>query len=115
MKDKLMPVRFLLEKLPGQCQGIIDSDPFLLPTKKYPASISEKDRARLTREITEAINKEVIPAYTKFGEFLKTEYAPHGRTTLSVTSLQDGEKRYENDIYGRPTTHMSPDEIHQIG
>ncbi|MGB9511946.1 MAG: DUF885 family protein, partial [Candidatus Acidiferrum sp.] len=26
MKDNLMPVRFLIEKLPGQCQGIIDSD-----------------------------------------------------------------------------------------
>ena len=39
MKDKLMPVRFLLEKLPVQCQGILDADPFLLPTKKYPASI----------------------------------------------------------------------------
>ena len=37
MKDKLMPVRFLLEKLPVQCQGIIDADPFLLPTRKYPA------------------------------------------------------------------------------
>src|SRR5258707_715785 len=33
MKDKLMPVRFLLEKLPVQCQGIIDAHPFLLPTK----------------------------------------------------------------------------------
>src|ERR1700691_612350 len=40
MKDKLMPVRFLLEKLPVQCQGILDADPFLLPTKKFPASIS---------------------------------------------------------------------------
>ena len=35
MKDKLMPVRFLLEKLPVQCQGIIDSDPFLLPTRNF--------------------------------------------------------------------------------
>src|ERR1700723_1062381 len=40
MKDKLVPVRFLIEKLPVQCQGIIDADPFLLPTKKYPADIS---------------------------------------------------------------------------
>ena len=29
MKDKLMPVRFLLEKIPVQCQGIIDANPFL--------------------------------------------------------------------------------------
>ncbi|MFZ1011333.1 MAG: DUF885 family protein, partial [Candidatus Sulfotelmatobacter sp.] len=48
MKDKLMPVRFLLEKLPAQCQGIIDSNPFLLPTKKYPAGISPEDQKRLT-------------------------------------------------------------------
>ena len=45
MQDKLMPVKFLLEKIPVQCQGIIDADPFLLPTKKYPADISAEDRA----------------------------------------------------------------------
>jgi uncharacterized protein (DUF885 family) len=115
MKDKLMPVRFLLEKVPGQCEGIIEADPFLLPTKKYPASISAEDQKRLTQQITEAINTDVIPAYKTFANFLRTEYAPAGRTTLSVTSLPDGEKRYENDIYGRTTTHMAPEEIHQLG
>jgi uncharacterized protein (DUF885 family) len=115
MKDKLMPVRFLIEKLPVQCQGIIDADPFLLPTKKYPADISAEDQKRLTREITEAINSDVIPAYKTFATFLRTEYAPEGRTALSITSLPDGEKRYENDIYARTTTHMTPDEIHQLG
>ncbi len=115
MKDKLMPVRFLIEKLPVQCQGIIDADPFLLPTKKYPASISPEDQKRLTQQITDAINTDVIPAYKTFAEFLRTEYAPQGRTTLSVESLPDGERRYQNDIYGRTTTHMTPDEIHQLG
>jgi uncharacterized protein (DUF885 family) len=115
MKDKLMPVRFLLEKLPVQCQGIIDADPFLIPTKKYPASISAEDQKRLTQQITDAINSDVIPAYNTFAAFLRTEYAPAGRTTLSITSLADGEKRYQNDIYARTTTRMTPDEIHQLG
>jgi uncharacterized protein (DUF885 family) len=115
MKDKLMPVRFLAEKLPVQCQGIIDADPFLLPTKKYPANISPEDQKRLTQQITEAINTDVVPAYKAFAAFLSTEYAPEGRTTLSITSLADGEKRYENDIYARTTTRMKPDEIHQLG
>jgi len=115
MNDKLMPVRFLLEKLPVQCEGIIDADPFLLPTKKYPASISAEDQKRLTQQITDAINTDVIPAYKIFANFLRTEYAPAGRTTLSITSLPDGEKRYQNDIYARTTTHMTPDEIHQLG
>jgi len=115
MKDNLMPVRFLLEKLPVQCQGIIDADPFLQPTKKYPASISPEDQKHLTQQITDAINTDVIPAYKSFANFLRTEYAPEGRTTLSITSLPDGQKRYENDIYARTTTHMLPDEIHQLG
>lgn len=115
MKDKLMPVRFLAEKIPAQCDGIITADPFLRPTKKYPASISVADQKRLTEEITNAVQDDVLPAYKKFGEFIRTEYAPQGRTVLSVTSLPDGEKRYENDIYARTTTHLSAEEIHQIG
>ena len=115
MADKLMPVRFLLEKVPAQCQGIIDADPFLLPTKKFPADISEADQKHLTQEITDAVNQDVIPAYRIFMAFVRAEYAPKGRTTLAVTSLPDGEKRYENDIYERTTTHMTADEIHQLG
>ena len=115
MKDKLMPVRFLLEKLPVQCEGIIEADPFLLPTKKYPASISPENQKRLTQQITDAINTDIIPAYKTFAAFLRAEYAPQGRITLSVTSLPDGQRRYENDIYARTTTHRTPDEIHQLG
>ena len=115
MKDKLMPVRFLLEKIPLQCEGIIAANPFLLPTKKYPASISPEEQKRLTQQIAEAINTDVIPAYKRFANFVKTEYAPQGRTALAITSLPDGQKRYENAIYARTTTHLSADEIHQIG
>ncbi len=115
MKDKLMPVRFLLEKIPTQCQGIIDSDPFLLPTKKYPADISADDQKRLTQQITDTINHDVIPAYKSFAAFMAKEYAPQGRTTLAITSLPDGQKRYQNDIYARTTTRMTADEIHQLG
>jgi uncharacterized protein (DUF885 family) len=115
MKDKLMPVRFLAEKIPAQCQGIIDADPFLQPTKKYPASISADDQKRLTQQITDAVNTDVLPAYKTFATFIRTEYAPQGRTTLSITSLADGQKRYENDIYARTTTRMTADEIHQLG
>ena len=115
MKDKLMPVRFLAEKIPGQCQGIIDADPFLLPTKKYPAAISAEDQKRLTQQINDTVNNEVLPAYRNFGEFIRTKYAPEGRTTLAITSLPDGQKRYQNNIYARTTTRMSPDEIHELG
>ena len=115
MKDNLMPVKFLLEKVPAQCQGVISADPFLGPTKKYPASIPAADQARLTQQIADAINTEVIPAYKSFSVFVSTEYAPHGRTTLSIESLPGGAKRYANAIKGRTTTEMKPEDIHAIG
>ncbi len=71
-----MPVRFLLEKVPGQCLGVIAADPFLLPTKKYPASISPEDRARLTRVITETVVNEVLPAYLSFASFISRAVRP---------------------------------------
>ena len=115
-KDGLMPVRFLLERVPPQCDGVIAADPFLLPTKKFPAAISPEDQRRLTQEITAAVVKEVLPAYLEFSKFIATEYAPYGRTTLSVTSLPGGEQRYLNDIHSRTTlTRLTPEQIHQIG
>jgi uncharacterized protein (DUF885 family) len=116
MKDKLMPVRFLLEKVPAQCEGIITADPFLLPTKKFPDGISTEDQQRLTKAISDAVNNEVIPAYKKFAAFIASQYAPAGRTTLSVTSLPGGNERYLNDIRSRTTiSSLTPDQIHAIG
>jgi len=115
MKDQLMPVEFIIEKVAVQCDGIVEADPFLLPTKNFPASVPSEDRQRLTKQITGAVNTDVIPAYKSFTTFLRTEYKPRGRTALAVTSLPDGQKRYQNDIYGRTTTRMTPDEIHQLG
>jgi uncharacterized protein (DUF885 family) len=116
MKDHLMPVRFLLEQIPAQCQGIIDADPFLQPTAKFPDSIGPADRERLTRAINEAVTNEVLPAYRDFAQFIATQYAPHGRTTLSVTSLPGGDARYLNSIHAQTTvTNMTPAQIHALG
>jgi uncharacterized protein (DUF885 family) len=116
LKDKLMPVRFLLEKVPAQCDGIIAADPFLLPTKKFPSGISGEDQQRLTKAISDAVNDEVIPAYKKFAAFIGTQYAPQGRSTLTVASLPGGKERYLNDIRSRTTiSALTPDQIHAIG
>ncbi len=87
LKDGLMPPKIVLEKLPAQCDGVIAANPFLLPTKKFPADFSDEDKKRLTEEITKAVNDDVFPAYRKFAEFLRTDYNPKGRTELSIESL----------------------------
>jgi len=114
-KDGLMPPKFLLEKLPVQCDGIIAANPFLEPTKKFPAEFSEQDKKRLTDDITKAINENVIPAYKKFAEFLRTEYDPKGRTALSIESLADGKRRYAEAVKTMTTVNVPPAEVHEIG
>jgi uncharacterized protein (DUF885 family) len=115
-RDGLMPVRFLLEKIPAQCAGIIAANPFLRPTRRFPADMSAEDQRRLTDAITTAVDERVLPAYAEFSRFIATEYAPAGRTELAVTSLPGGEQRYLNDIRSRTTvTTLSPAQIHDIG
>ncbi len=116
LQDHLMPVRFLLEKVPAQCDGVVKADPFLIPTRKFPSSFTAEDQERLGKAIGDAVQNEVLPAYRQFANFIATEYAPHGRTELAATSLPDGERRYLNYIRSRTTVStLTPDQIHQIG
>jgi uncharacterized protein (DUF885 family) len=114
-KDGLMPPKLVLDKLPGQCDGIIAANPFLEPTKKFPAEFSDADKKRLTDEMTKAINDDVLPAYRKFAEFLRTEYDPKGRPELSIESLADGKRRYVEAVKTMTTVNTPPADIHEIG
>jgi uncharacterized protein (DUF885 family) len=113
--DRLVPVKFLAAKIPEQCEGIIAADPFLLPLKKFPASFSEAEKRRLTAQIDEAVTNVVIPAYKQFAAWTLTDYIPYGRTQLSIESLPDGKRRYQNDIHRLTTTELTPAQIHAIG
>ena len=116
LKDNLMPARFLIEKVPAQCEGVIAADPFLLPTKKFPSSIPADEQQRLTKAITDAVVNEVLPAYKAFAGFIAADYAPHGRAALSIASLAGGKERYLNDIRSRTTvSSLTPGQIHAIG
>jgi uncharacterized protein (DUF885 family) len=114
-KDGLMPPKLVLEKLPGQCDGIITANPFLRPTKKFPAEFSEEDKKRLTEEMAKAINEDVFPAYKKFAEFLRREYDPKGRNELSIESLPDGKRRYAEAVKMMTTLNVTPAEVHELG
>jgi uncharacterized protein (DUF885 family) len=114
-KDGLMPPKLVLDKLPGQCDGVVAANPFLLPTKKFPAEFSEQDKKRLTEEVTKAVNEDVFPAYRKFAEFLRTEYDSKGRTQLSIESLPDGKRRYSEAVKLMTTLNVTPDQVHEIG
>jgi uncharacterized protein (DUF885 family) len=114
VNDRLVPVRFIAEKIPGQAQGVIASNPFILPLKRFPASFSDADKNRLTEQITSTVNNEVFPAYRQFAAFITTDYIPNTRTTLSVNSL-GGKRRYQATLRRFTTTNLTAAQIHEIG
>ena len=115
IKDGLMPPKIVVDQLPKQCEGIVKEDPFLLPLKKFPAGFPDADKQRLTAAMTQAVNEDVLPAYRKFAEFLRSEYAPKGRTALSIESLPDGKRRYAEAVKAMTTIDITPEAVHALG
>ncbi len=115
VNDHLVPVRFIAEKIPGQAEGVIASNPFILPLTRFPASFSDAEKNRLTEQITSTVNNEVFPAYKQFAAFITTDYIPHARTALSVNSLGGGKRRYQTTLRRFTTTALTAAQIHEIG
>jgi uncharacterized protein (DUF885 family) len=117
--DHRVPPKFLMEKVLDQVNEMAaqkpEDSPFAMPLKKFPASIAAADQQRIKTEMLNAIGKEVLPAYTRFGLFLKATYIPAGRTDPGIWALSDGAKYYQFLIRRTTTTDLTADQIHKIG
>jgi len=119
MADHLMPPKFLLEKVVEQTETIAlqapEKTPFAQPFAKLPASFSDADKIRLKAAGIAAIGNQVLPAYAKFGKFVKDDYAPNGRTEIGIWALPNGNAIYAFMVKQSTTTDKTPEQIHQIG
>jgi uncharacterized protein (DUF885 family) len=119
LRDHLIQPRYLLEKTVPQAQDIAgksgEASPFAKPVHEFPAGIPDAEQKKLREAVFDVIREEVTPAYARFAEFLRTEYAPQGRTEYGVWALPEGEARYAYDIKQMTTTDLGPEEIHQMG
>jgi uncharacterized protein (DUF885 family) len=119
LRDRLMPPKYLLEKVTAQAQEIADASgdksPFAQPVFKFHAAISAADQQRLRDAVMNVVKTEVNPAYAKFAAFVKNDYAPKGRTEMGAWSLPDGDARYQYAVKRMTTTDLQPEQIHQMG
>jgi uncharacterized protein (DUF885 family) len=119
MDDKRTPPRYLVEKALEQVQMLAqqkpEDSPLAAMLKKFPAEIAAADQERIKTETLAAIEKQVLPAYTRFARFIKVSYIPACRTEAGVGALPDGAKYYQFLIRRTTTTNLTADQIHQIG
>jgi uncharacterized protein (DUF885 family) len=119
IEDKRVPPKYLLEKTLEQVKLLAgqkaEDSPLALPLKKFPASISAAEQARIKTEMLAAITNKDLPAYQRFARFLEVSYIPAGREDPGISSLPDGAKYYQFLIQHETTTNLTADQIHKIG
>jgi uncharacterized protein (DUF885 family) len=119
MDDHREPPAYLMEKVLAQVNAIAnqkpEDGPFAQPLKKFPASVSATQQARIQQELLAAITGQVTPAYVRFGKFLKAQYIPGGRNDPGIWALPDGDAYYRFLVKQSSTTDLTPEQIHQIG
>jgi uncharacterized protein (DUF885 family) len=116
---KMTAPRIALRDVPAQVHSQIFDDPMkspmLEPFKKFPASISEADKANLTERAVAAYRNTVSPSFRKLEQFIETRYLPGCRQSTDAASLPNGASLYAYNVKWHTTTNKSPQEIHEIG
>jgi uncharacterized protein (DUF885 family) len=109
----------LVKKMIPEMDAMIVTDAtkslFYGPVNKMPQSFGDSDRKRFTAAFVQLINQQLVPAYKRLGDFLKTEYLPKTRTTTGINAVPDGDKYYDYLIRFWTTTNKKPDEVYQTG
>jgi uncharacterized protein (DUF885 family) len=110
---------FLMDIVLTQVQSLAtqrpEDSPFAAPLKKFPKTIAPAEQQRLSTAILAALRTQVFPAYTRYAQFLTTEYIPHGRKDPGLSALPDGDAYYAFKVRQSTTLTKTPAEIHQIG
>lgn len=88
---------------------------FYKPFDRMPATIPAAEQEKLRADGRAAIEQSVMPAYRKLLGFIRDDYIPHTRTTISAHDLPDGDEFYRAQVREYTTTDMSPGDIHQLG
>jgi uncharacterized protein (DUF885 family) len=119
LDERRTPPQYLMEKVLAQTQAIATQkpadSPFAMPLKKFPASVTPEDRKRISDAVMDAISRQVLPSYQRFGKFLSATYIPGCRKDPGAWALPDGDAYYAFRIRQSTTLDKSAVDIHKIG
>lgn len=88
---------------------------FYKPVLHFPKNFSASQKEKYTKLFKESIRKNIIPAYSKMGDFLEKEYLLKARNTVGYNALPNGKEIYAFYAKSWTTTGKTPEEINKIG
>ena len=111
--------RVVMEKVLGQLDAMVvpqaQDSQYYAPIRKFPADFSAADRERLTADYSRTLDGTLLPAYRRLRDFVRDEYLPQSRSSVSWTALPDGQAWYAYSVQEHTTTNLAPEEIHALG
>jgi uncharacterized protein (DUF885 family) len=111
--------RALVEKVIPQLQSFqvddVKESTFYGPLKAFPKDFTDADKAKFTKEYSQIIQQEIMPAYARLAQFLQTTYLPKARTSTGISGIPNGSAYYQYLIKVLTTTDKPADEIYQTG
>jgi uncharacterized protein (DUF885 family) len=119
MANNITLPQALVKKMIPQMDAMVTSDAtkslFYGPLNKMPESFGDSNRIRLSNAYLQLISQQLVPAYKRLGDFLRTEYLPKARTTTGINAIPNGDRYYSYLIRFWTTTNKTPNEIYQTG
>jgi uncharacterized protein (DUF885 family) len=107
MRRKLVQPKIVMQRVPGQIERQLRSNPFLVPFATQPPVL--RNEAKLVIETA------VFPALRRLQRFLETEYLPACYDGAGIWQAPEGARLYAYFARSFTTTSLTPDEIHEIG
>jgi uncharacterized protein (DUF885 family) len=118
MQRGFTPPKVTMEGRDSSITAVTDATPeaslFYTPFKDMPG-VSAADQAELRARAVTTIRDVVQPVYVELLKFIRTQYVPGCRTTLSAKDLPDGANFYRAKIREFTTLDMDPADIHSLG
>ncbi|TXH65866.1 MAG: DUF885 domain-containing protein [Lysobacteraceae bacterium] len=119
VKQRNLPPRVLMQRVPGQIAAQIVDDPerspFYRAFRTFPAGIPETERASLQTEARRLIAGDIVPAYRRLQRYFNEDYLPKTRTGIAVSDLPGGRAYYDLLAAYYTTTDLDAERIHAIG
>lgn len=119
MRERRMHPQVILRRIPPQIEKQLVDDPtksgFYSPFTRFPSSISPAEQQRLSAAGRAAIASGVLPALTRFHQFLTGEYLPAAPEQVGIWQLPEGPEMYGFFTRKYTTTKLSPEQVHELG
>ncbi len=118
LEKGLAAPRIAVDRVIAQLEAMVkapEADSPFLPAARAATGLSEADKARLVEEVLTMHRTGLVPAWTRYKDFLQTTYLPRARTGVGVEHNPNGAACYAASALRHTGAAIDAKEVHEIG